>query len=103
MPVAKVCTPKCATVPKSAMVSMTTSRAPPASAGRAMGSDTRANAPQGEAPSARGGQERRARALQEGRAREQVDVGVEHQRQHGGGAAHRADLPGTSSRADPNR
>ena len=53
MPVEKVRTPKCATVPKSAIVSMIASSTPAAIAGRAIGSPTRQNAPQGPCPSVR--------------------------------------------------
>ena len=53
MPVAKVCTPKWATVPKSAMVSISARMTPPAMAGRAIGSEMRQNEDQGVWPSVR--------------------------------------------------
>ena len=53
MPVANVSTLKKATVPKSAIVSMIASNAPPTMAGRAMGRATLQNALKGERPSVR--------------------------------------------------
>ncbi len=53
MPVVKVRSAKCCTVPKSARVSISTSPTPPASAGRASGSATCQNVRPSEWPSVR--------------------------------------------------
>ena len=92
MPVVKVRTAKCCTVPKSASVSISASATPADDRRpRQRQGQPRKQCRQGMAEGAAGLQQADALLL-EGVAAEQVDVGVEHHRQHQRGAGQAADL-----------
>ena len=87
-----VSTPRYCTAPRSLRHSIRTSATPAASAGRAMGNATAQNAAGRRAPERARHFQHAHRLLHEARARRQVDIRIEHRREHQDGAAQRADV-----------